>query len=71
MDGFEFLEELREREDGKHIPVLVITAKDLTEEDHQRLNGSVERIIQKGSTSHTEVLELVRRLLTDKTDYQV
>jgi len=60
MDGFEFLEELREREDGKHIPVLVITAKDLTEEDHQRLNGSVERIIQKGATSQKKVLELVR-----------
>jgi GAF domain-containing protein/CheY-like chemotaxis protein/anti-sigma regulatory factor (Ser/Thr protein kinase) len=47
MDGFEFMEELRGRPDWQDIPVVVITAKDLTEEDRDRLNGGVERIIQK------------------------
>jgi hypothetical protein len=41
-------------------PVLVIMAKDLTEEDHRRLNGGVEHIIQKGAISQAEILELVR-----------
>jgi two-component system, NtrC family, sensor kinase len=47
MDGFEFMDQLRGRADWQDIPVVVITAKDLTEEDRNRLNGGVERIIQK------------------------
>jgi CheY-like chemotaxis protein len=47
MDGFEFMDRLRGRPDWQDIPVVVITAKDLTEEDRNRLNGGVERIIQK------------------------
>jgi CheY-like chemotaxis protein len=68
MDGFEFMDALRQRGDVKRIPVIVITAKDLTEEDRRRLNGSVERIIQKGAASQGELLELVRALLTGKID---
>jgi len=71
MDGFEFMEALRQRGDGKQVPVIVITAKDLTEEDHRRLNGGVERIIQKSATSQAEVLELVRAFLIGKPDYEV
>jgi CheY-like chemotaxis protein len=71
MDGFEFMEALRRRGEHGRIPVIVITAKDLTEEDHRRLNGGVERIIQKGATSPAEVLELVRTLLAGKIDYEV
>jgi len=47
MDGFEFMDQLRGRPDWQDIPVVVITAKDLTDEDRERLNGGVERIIQK------------------------
>jgi len=71
MDGFEFMEALHRRGDAKRIPVIVITAKDLTEEDHRRLNGGVERIIQKGTSSQCKVLELVRALLIGKPDYEV
>jgi CheY-like chemotaxis protein len=71
MDGFEFMEALRQRKDTQRIPVIVITAKDLTEEDRRRLNGGVERIIQKGATSPAEVLELIRALMPDKTDNEV
>ncbi len=71
MDGFEFMDALRQRKDDQCIPVIVITAKDLTEEDRRRLNGGVERILQKGATSQSEVLELVRALLTGKIDYEV
>jgi signal transduction histidine kinase/DNA-binding response OmpR family regulator/HAMP domain-containing protein len=47
MDGFEFLDEMRQRAEWRDIPVLVVTAKDLTQEDRGRLNGGVERILQK------------------------
>ncbi len=61
MDGFEFLETLREGEDPSPVPVVVITAKELTEDDHLRLNGGVERIVQKGSRDRflREVRDLV------------
>ena len=71
MGGFEFMDTLRRRGDGKRVPVIVITAKDLTEEDHRRLNGGVERIIQKGATSQSQVLEMVRTLLTGKINQEV
>jgi len=57
MDGFEFLDELRARPDWQNIPVVVITAKDLTDEDRNRLNGGVERIIQKSDRD-----EMLRQL---------
>jgi signal transduction histidine kinase/CheY-like chemotaxis protein len=57
MDGFEFMDQLRGRPDWQDIPVVVITAKDLTEEDRNRLNGSVERIIQKSDRD-----EMLRQL---------
>jgi CheY-like chemotaxis protein len=57
MDGFEFLAELRGRPDWQDIPVVVITAKDLTDADRARLNGGVERIIQKSDRD-----EMLRQL---------
>jgi CheY-like chemotaxis protein len=57
MDGFEFLDALRSRPDWQDIPVVVITAKDLTKEDRDRLNGGVERIIQKSDRD-----EMLRQL---------
>ena len=56
MDGFEFAERLRENKEWLDIPVVVITAKDLTKEDHSRLKGNVEAIMQKGSYSKNELL---------------
>jgi len=61
MDGFEFLEEMRRNAEWRDIPVVVVTAKDLTDADRLRLNGSVERIIQK--TDRDETLREVRNVL--------
>ena len=59
MDGFEFAEKLRENKDWLDIPVVVITAKDLTSDDHKRLKGNVEAIMQKGSYSKNDLLQEV------------
>ena len=59
MDGFEFAEKLRQHKDWLDIPVVVITAKDLTKDDHERLKGNVEAIMQKGSYSKQELLSEV------------
>jgi signal transduction histidine kinase/CheY-like chemotaxis protein/ligand-binding sensor domain-containing protein len=63
MDGFEFMEALRLRNDARHIPVIVITAKDLTGEDRRRLNGQVERIIEKGRHTPADIISEIRALL--------
>jgi DNA-binding response OmpR family regulator len=63
MDGFEFMHVLRERRDGKQIPVIVITAKDVTAEDRERLNGQVARILQKGSVSTDQLVAQIRALV--------
>ena len=63
MDGFEFLVEFRKREDAAAIPVIVVTAKDLTEEDRRCLSGGVERIVQKGALTRQELLAQVRLLV--------
>jgi adenylate cyclase len=47
MDGFEFLDEVRRHEEWHDIPIIVITARDVTAEDRARLNGRVESVIRK------------------------
>ncbi|WP_158629894.1 hybrid sensor histidine kinase/response regulator [Cohnella sp. AR92] len=64
MDGFGFAKELRDRREGRNLPIIVLTAKDIEEEDRQRLNGYVERIIQKGSSRRELLLEEIRRLMS-------
>jgi PAS domain S-box-containing protein len=56
MNGFEFVEELRRHPDWKSIPIVVVTAKDLTAEDRARLNGQVGLILQKGAYSRDQLL---------------
>jgi len=66
VDGFEFVTELRKRDEWRSIPVVVITAKDLTQSDRSRLQGNVERIITKGSYSRDELLEHVHQFLASQ-----
>ena len=59
MDGFEFLEALRKREDWRDIPVLVITSKDITQQEKQVLQERVVTIFQKGAYTRAELLDQV------------
>jgi CheY-like chemotaxis protein len=60
MDGFEFLEGLRSREPTDTPAVVVITAKELTDDDRRRLNGGVRDVVQKRSQDVELMLEDVR-----------
>jgi signal transduction histidine kinase/CheY-like chemotaxis protein len=64
MDGFELLAALRERPEWEKIPVVVITAKDLTAEDHARLNGAVQQIVPKNSGDPQVLLDYVLDLVS-------
>ncbi len=63
MDGFEFLAELRREDAWRGIPVIVLTARDLSAEERERLNGSVARILQKGAYGQEALLAEVRGLV--------
>jgi CheY-like chemotaxis protein len=57
MDGFEFLDQLRHNPRWKDIPVVIITGKDLTAEERQRLDGRVASIISKSGFAHKDLLD--------------
>ena len=63
MDGFEVLDELRRSVRWRHVPVVVVTARDLTEADRRRLSGGVERILQKDAPTRDEMLRDVSATL--------
>jgi CheY-like chemotaxis protein len=63
MDGFEFVAEFRRHEAWRGVPIVVITAKDLSGEDRERLNGYVQKILQKGAYGRDELLAEVRDLV--------
>jgi CheY-like chemotaxis protein len=70
MDGFEFMQKLRARPDGRLVPVVVITAKDITEEDRRRLNGQVARVLQKSTLSLEGLTTELRALVKEKEQEQ-
>jgi CheY-like chemotaxis protein len=57
VDGFAVLEAVKSDEVTRSIPVIVVTAKNLTQEDRQRLNHRVEALVEKGVLNQEELLE--------------
>jgi len=68
MDGFDFLLEMRSNASWSDIPVIVLTAKDLTDGERQMLTGRVEQIVEKGAWGHDDLLRLLRRAVPQRTD---
>ena len=65
MDGFEFIMEIRKNASWRSIPIIVLTAKNLTEKDRARLGGNVERIIQKGGFTREELMREICDLVVE------
>jgi hypothetical protein len=70
MDGIAFVERLRTSERNRSIPVLVVTAKDITPADRQRLSGGVRAILQKGAVDMSELVSQTRALLSARTQVE-
>jgi CheY-like chemotaxis protein len=60
MDGFEFVLEMRKVEAWRAIPIVVVTAKDVTEADRRRLNGDVVGLIQRRGVDQESLLAQIR-----------
>lgn len=64
MDGFTFLDEFRRLPHAATVPVIIVTEKDFTFEDRQRLNGYAENIVRKGSSTESALVK-VRNLVAE------
>jgi PAS domain S-box-containing protein len=62
MDGFEFIRQLRQHPQWRSLPVIVLTAKDLTAAERQWLDGQTQRIYQKGA-GNQQLLDEIHSLL--------
>ncbi len=69
LDGVQVIDELHALPEGQSIPIIVLTAKNLTPAEHQRLNGSVAQILQKGTYSSEELLRNIRALTLGYTQH--
>jgi PAS domain S-box-containing protein len=63
MDGAEFVTELRKVEAWRHIPVIVVTAKDVSREERARLNGHVSDVLTKGTYSQLDLVRDIRQIM--------
>jgi len=67
VDGFDVLEKLRGTKETAEIPVLVLTAKDLTPDDFKRLSANnIQQLVQKGDVVREGLLLKVKTMLGEK-----
>jgi signal transduction histidine kinase/CheY-like chemotaxis protein len=68
MDGFQFVAALQQNPEWRDIPVVVITARDLTTADHERLNSRVQSVLVKESFKPADLVARIRRLVGQSTE---
>jgi CheY-like chemotaxis protein len=64
IDGFGVLEQMKSNSLTRNIPVIVITAKELTEEDRTRLQGQVTALFSKGGLNAEHLLSEIAAALS-------
>ena len=69
MDGFEFLERFRNSSDYADVPIIVVTAADLTSLEQEKLEGGVHNIIQKSSMSYDQILAEITTLVSANASF--
>jgi CheY-like chemotaxis protein len=64
MDGFTVLDHLRQQPETRNVPVIVVTAKDLTPAEKKRLEGQISRLMTKGTFLDEDLLAEIGRVLS-------
>jgi signal transduction histidine kinase/CheY-like chemotaxis protein/HAMP domain-containing protein len=71
MDGFEFLDTFNSHADWRHVPVVVITAKQLTAAERGLLSGQTRSVIKKGASIDRDVTEAIRTAVGQRPMHRV
>lgn len=67
IDGFGLVEELKLDPRTRDIPVVVVSAKDITPEERRRLNGHIEGVYQKGSLAPRRFVDQLVQVIGEKS----
>jgi signal transduction histidine kinase/CheY-like chemotaxis protein/HAMP domain-containing protein len=68
VSGFEVLSRLRDNPATKNIPVIICTAKDVTDDDVKQLSNGVISILQKGAFSGSGLVEKIMKVTAKRRD---
>lgn len=68
IDGFGLVEELKLDPRTAHIPIVVVSAKDITPEERERLNGHIQALYQKGSLPPRKFVEQVVQAIEEEKE---
>ena len=67
IDGFGLVEELRLDPRTRDIPIVVVSAKDITPKERERLNGHIEALYQKASLPPRKFVDQLIQVIEDKS----
>jgi threonine synthase len=63
MDGFQVIDVLKADDELNRIPIIVLTAKELTPRERERLSGQIDALLQKGGFLDEELLQSIIKTL--------
>ena len=66
VDGFAVVDQLRADPIVGDVPIVVLTSKDVTRADQERLNGRITALARKGACGHAELVDLIGRVATPR-----
>jgi len=62
ISGFDVVEALKQNSQTASIPIIILTAKDITDEDRHRLNSDIVKIMRKKSLEQAHFLDEINRV---------
>jgi diguanylate cyclase (GGDEF)-like protein len=62
VSGFDVVKALKQHELARHIPIIILTCKEITQEDRKKLNSQIEKIMQKAGFNKEELLFEIHKL---------
>jgi len=68
VSGFDVVEALRSDEATRRVPIMVLTAKELTAADKRHLNGLVSAILRRGSTGAADLVGLLHEVIDQQAE---
>nr|NQU92345.1 response regulator [Bacteroidota bacterium] len=65
VDGFMVLDNIRKQPETRNLPVIVVTAKDLTKEDKAKLGGKISSVIAKSGSTPQDLFNKIKRIIVE------